>query len=189
MRRIIIFDSPDGTGKTNIAKELSRQIDVPYFKFNREHDYWRKGQFKTALEFDQPYLLQLLQQTNMSLIIDRAWPAEEVYSQVFGRETNLELIDDLDMGYSVLGAIVVVPLRSDYDENRKDELVPPEKLAELHRGYEEFCAETRCSTIRMFVDDFGDDVRVQVPLLVDAIGYIEGLPPFTRANLIIEGNT
>ena len=157
-QRIIIFDSPDGTGKTNIAQGLAEQLEIPYFKFNREHDYWRKGQFKTALEFDQPYLLQLLQQTRQSIIIDRAYPAEWVYSQVFGRETNEPLIKELDRAYAELGAWIIVPLRDSYQGNRQDEVVPQDKLTQLHDMYDVFADWTECNVLRIYVDTFGNDL-------------------------------
>ena len=62
-QQIYIFDSPDGTGKTEIGKELSRRINIPYFKMTTEHENWRKGTFKEALRFDQTYIVEFLKQT------------------------------------------------------------------------------------------------------------------------------
>ena len=170
LQRVIIFEGPDGTGKTTIARELAKKIEVPYFKFNGEHDFWRKGKFKTALEFDQPFMQQLLLQTGMDIVWDRAYPSEWVYFQVFNRETNMEVLDALDAAYARMGAWIVVTLRKDYAAGTKqDELVTREKVLELHRVYNEFCEWTRCNTIRIYVDTFGNRVERQLPALMDNI--------------------
>jgi len=36
-QQIVVLCGPDHTGKTNIARELSKVIDVPYFKSSNEH--------------------------------------------------------------------------------------------------------------------------------------------------------
>lgn len=184
-QRVIIFDSPDGTGKTNIAKSFALRHKVPYFKFNREHDYWRKGMFKTALEFDQTYLLQLLQQTRLDVIIDRAWPSEWVYSKVFRRETNISLLKELDEEYSKLGAWIVVPLRDDYSENRLDEVVPSQRLDELHDVYNEFCEWTQCNTLRIYVDSYGNNLNDEITAIEFGLNLDEASGDCHRKELIL----
>lgn len=168
-QRIIIFDSPDGTGKSNIAQGLSIRTGIPYFKMNTEHQNWRSGRFKDALEFDQTYLLQFLKQTNHSVIIDRAYPAEWVYSRVFGRETNDPLLRRLDEEFSALGTDIVIPLRHDYSRNRQDELVPNHKLNDLHRTYLDFHEWSKCKTHLLFVDDYNDNLLKELNVLQDTL--------------------
>lgn len=161
-QKVIIFDGPDGTGKTNIARELSRRMKIPYFKFSGEADYWRKGQFRTALEFDQPFMQQFLRQTGHDVVWDRAYPSEWVYSQVFGRKTNWQLLASLDQHYAYMGAWIVVPLRLDYSGNRRDEFVGSDVLPKLHDTYLRFCEWTRCSSLQIYVDTFGNDLGREV---------------------------
>jgi thymidylate kinase len=170
-QKIIIFDGPDGTGKTNIARALSGRWDVPYFKFSGEHDYWRKDKFKTALEFDQPFMLEYLKQSQASIIWDRAYPSEYVYSQIFNRETNTELLERLDREYAKYGTWIVIPLRRNYTDNEEDDLVPKSELTNLHDGYEEFCDWTECNTIRIYVDSFGNDVIREMEALQSVLKW------------------
>jgi thymidylate kinase len=165
MQQIIIFDSPDGTGKTNIAQSLSARLHIPYFKMNTEHQNWRAGKFKTALEFDQTYLLQFLKQTGHSVIIDRAYPAEWVYSKVFKRETNDDLLEEIDRGFAELRTNIVIPLRRDYSKNRADELVSNDKLPELHAEYQRFSRWSKCRSIQIHVDDFGNALHAETDFI------------------------
>jgi thymidylate kinase len=161
-QRVIIFDSPDGTGKTNISYALSQRLGIPYFKMNTEHENWRKGKFKEALEFDQTYLLQFLKQTKYSVVIDRAYPAEWVYSQVFGRETNMELLRKLDEEFARIGTNIVIPVRDDYSKNRPDEVVDHEYLPKLHQKYMEFRDWTKCHTVTIYVDSYRENLKDQL---------------------------
>lgn len=161
-QRIYIFDSPDGTGKTEIAKGLSWRIDVPYFKMTTEHENWRKGTFKEALRFDQTYIAEFLRQTRYDAILDRAYPAEWVYSRVFKRDTDELVLHKVDKQFADLGTTIIIPLRQDYSSSRPDEVVPREKLRELHDAYLQFAQWTKCNVIKLYVDDFDNDLNKEI---------------------------
>lgn len=168
-QRIIIFDSPDRTGKTNIAQGLSSEFHIPYFKMpGNEKMHWREGTFQTSLEFDQTYALEFLRQTGYSVIMDRAWPSEWVYSVVFQRKTNSKLLSELDEAYAQLGAWIVVPLRMTYEI--PDDLVPLEKQRDLHDMYNEFCDRfTMCNTVRIYVDTYKEKLADEVDDLASVL--------------------
>lgn len=161
-QKIYIFDSPDGTGKTEISKELSRRIGIPYFKMTTEHENWRNGTFKEALRFDQTYIAEFLRQTHHSVIIDRAYPAEWVYSKVFNRETDDVVLERVDRIFSDLGAFIVIPVRDDYSNSREDEVVPREKLQEIHDTYKMFAEWTKCHVIELNVDKLQNDLNAEM---------------------------
>lgn len=168
-QRVIIFDSPDGTGKTNISQALSKETGIPYFRMDTQHDNWRKGKFKTALEFDQTYISSFLRQTGHSAIFDRAYPSEWVYSQVFTRDTNTKVLFQVDEAFAKMGAIIVIPLRDDYRSNREDEVIPNNLLPEIHERYLEFKQWTQCKTVELYVEEYGDDLTREIPALLKAI--------------------
>jgi hypothetical protein len=170
-QKIVIFDSPDGTGKTNIAVALAAKLGIPYFKMTTEHENWRKGKFKEALEFDQTYLMQFLRQTRYSVVIDRAYPAEWVYSQVFNRETNIDLIRSIDDEFARMGACIVIPVREDYSKSRDDDLVNKDMLPKLHDKYMEFRDFTKCSTVTMYVDSYRENLNEELSVLVPELNF------------------
>ena len=94
---VIIFDGPDNCGKTSIAQAFARFYGVPYFK----HKTINKLNFKDTLidhisEANEMYSLDLIKQTNTSVIIDRHYPSDFVYSRMFRKrsEESLKKVDN-----------------------------------------------------------------------------------------------
>ncbi|NCY02855.1 MAG: hypothetical protein EBX36_08090 [Planctomycetia bacterium] len=63
-----------------------------------------------ALKFDPPHKLTLfladfLEQTGTSVILDRNWPSEIVYSEYFNRQTDADVVRQLDESVAVLPAV------------------------------------------------------------------------------------
>lgn len=152
---VIIFDGPDGCGKTNIAQELSRISGITYFKNEDEHRYFRSdpSYFINAIRYVDRYFTSYLEASGSSIILDRAWPSEWVYSKAMKRETDLEILRELDARHADLGTIIIVPVRSDY--SNVDETYPELKtqLQNIDRLYREFINWTKCETILLNVDD------------------------------------
>jgi len=157
-QNIILFEGADMVGKTEIAKELAKKLDIPYFKNTGE---WKsfldpKDYFVNTLRYAEPYFLSYLKQTEASVILDRSYPSEWVYSKAFGRETDDNALAAIDQKFHDLGAKIIICHRSTY-KGIKDDRFPDklgsEKLEEIDRLYDKFSAWTRCSVIRLLVDD------------------------------------
>lgn len=166
---IIIFEGPDRTGKTEMAKELANRFHIPYFKMTTEYENWQKGKFKEALEFDQPYLLEFLRQTKTSVVIDRAYPSEFVYSRVFDRQSNNDLLWKIDEGFANLGTQIIVSRRISYSESEKDDLIPDEKFPLIDKVYQDFMMRTKCNVADIFVDYFNNDLSEEMNYLAPVI--------------------
>ena len=165
-QHIVIFDGPDMCGKTAIATELSRQINVPYFKASSEHktflkdcgddrDWQEPPDFLHQLRHADPRMLDFLRQTGHSVIFDRAYPSEVVYSALFHRQTDLDAVIELDKGYADLDAKFILCARRSYD-GIHDDLKPdmgPETLRQQHELYLDFFKATRLRSMLLYTDD------------------------------------
>ena len=163
-QRIIIFEGPDGCGKTNMAMALSKILGIPYFKNSAEWDFFEKDPtyFKNCITYGAPFLLSYFQQSKASVIEDRGHPSEWVYSRVFNRETNDEILESVDQKYAALGTKIIVPVRSTYS-NVIDQFdsVDTEKLNKIHNTYMEFLEWTVCETLVINVDDENLDREIK----------------------------
>lgn len=144
-------------GKTQIAKELSRRLDVPYFKAASEHQSFLKepNKFVMQLRYADPRVADLLRQTGHSVIFDRAWPCEWVYSQALGRVTDWDALRHSDQLYASIGTKIVICRRASY-EGIVDDIDPRlngSLLAAIDGLYEEFSRWTKCETMFLNVDD------------------------------------
>lgn len=158
MQKVIIFEGPDRTGKSNIAQELSHRLFVPYFKNKDEVKNFldSKDYYVNVLRYADPYFISYLKQTGNSVIIDRHYPSEWVYSRVFKRKTDMKALRRTDEAMAALGAKIVICWRSSY-ANREDDdfpgVITEEKLQKIHDGYVRFRNWTKCESIWLNVDD------------------------------------
>jgi hypothetical protein len=174
-QRVIILVGADQCGKTEIGKALSADLGVPYWKFEREWDQFRGDPafFARTVRYGDEYFASYLAATGASVVKDRGYPCEWVYSAALRRPSDREAIERADQRYSELGAVVVWCRRSSY-AGISDDLFPgalgPEKLEEIDRLYGTFCGWTRCRVIRLNVDDANldrelEEIRIGLGLL------------------------
>lgn len=160
-QKLIFVVGPDRCGKTEIATELSKRLNVPYFKATSEHASFlssrvsKNDQFLNQLRFADPRVLDLVRQTRHSVVFDRGFPCESVYSHVLDRETDHVMLEHIDTAYAELGAMIIVCRRSSY-EGIYDDIDPsigPELLKKLDDAYVRFASRTRCKVLFLNVDD------------------------------------
>lgn len=149
-QRIFIFGGPDRCGKTTIAKTLSKVLDIPYFKPTNQQYYAMNDpkMFMMQTRYGEPKLLDFIKQTGQSVVMDRGFPCDYVYSKVLGRETDWLAIQDLDREYAKLGAIFVATLRYDYSgiEDQWSKITTA-RLRALHKTYEEYAGFTHMKSL------------------------------------------
>ena len=155
-QRVIIFDGPDMCGKTEMAQALSERLNIPYFKNENEWAFFEDdpAYFKNAATYGDPYFASYLRQTHASVIMDRWYPSEWVYSQVFDRETDPAAMTRVDEWVAAMGAVIIIPWRKSY-AGLKDqfESVTVKKMAEIEAVYKAFTAWTKCEVFWLNVDD------------------------------------
>ena len=162
---IVAFIGPDMTGKSNIAEGLSGDLGIPVFKNTYE---WKteldsEDYFVNLLRFGGPFLMDFMKQTNPSVILDRFYPCELVYSKAFKRETDTKAVAWMDNEFSKIGGKFIICLKRDYegliDDVYPDQL-PTEKLVELDSLYRDFHSTTACESLVLYTDDM--DLERQV---------------------------
>lgn len=173
---LLFFVGPDMCGKTEIAHEVSKVLDVPYFKATSEHTSFLSSrvstndQFKNQLRFADPRVYDLLRQTGHSVVFDRGFPCEYAYSAILKRETDMTMLKHMDEAWASLDARIIFCHRSSY-EGIVDDLDPTIEsgmLNRLHGAYESFCSWTKCKVLKLNVDD--EDLRREV---IDIITYLQ----------------
>lgn len=169
-RRIIIYDGPDNCGKTNMAQELSHQTEIPYFKNKDEHKYFLSdpSYFLHAIRYVDTYFTAYLEATNVSIILDRAWPSEWVYSQALGRKTDFDTLRELDERHARLGTRIIIPFRQDYSGCVDDYEAVNENIQKISDLYHEFASWSRCETLLLQVDH--EDLALEMR---DTIQFLE----------------
>jgi hypothetical protein len=163
-QKIVCFVGADRCGKTEISKEISRRLDVPYFKAASEHDTYLRHpeRFINQLRFGDTRMVDFLSQTHHSVVMDRCWACECVYSEVMGRYTDLKTLKKVDEDFAKLGAKIIICHRSSYD-NIVDDIDPTidsKRLTELDAAYKRFMMWTKCSSLLLNVDDENLDREV-----------------------------
>jgi len=156
---LLIFEGPDGCGKTNIAEAVGEKLGIPVYKSGREHEIFHdpQGQYLT-LKWANYEMIKLLETTGTSVIFDRFFPSEWVYAQVFKRKTDLELVKKYDAWWAALGGKIIWLDKTEMDT--EDELIPASKYNEIRERYFDYMKETRCD---LFYLNTGDrDLERQV---------------------------
>jgi len=155
---VVIFEGPDRCGKTNIARELSKRLKIPYFKNSVEIDKFGildDEYFTKASRYIDTYMTDFLYQTKTSVIFDRNYPSEYVYPRVFGRKQDLSILKKIDDMHVKIGTKIIIPQRSSYTDiiDPVHPQINEDRLRELDELYEEFSIWSQCEVLRLNVDD------------------------------------
>lgn len=146
----------EGCGKTHQAKELSDRINVPYFKNAAEHVHFinNPAYFRDAVRYVDTYFTSYLESvSDVSIILDRFWPSEWVYSRVFERERDEDVLASLDERHARLGTHIIIPYRTDYSRVKDDYDCVNKNIQKINDTYFEFAKWSKCKTLLLNVDD------------------------------------
>jgi len=160
-QRIIILEGTERVGKTEIAKALSASLDIPIFKAQVQKKFFMsdRSQFLPFLRFGETTLADFLEQTDTSVILDRNFPSEIVYSKHFGRPTDPDVVAQLDEAYARMNALIVVCTRLQGYVGRVDEddiTIKEDQITAIDTLYKQ-CAP-RLKTRHIFLDTSDEDL-------------------------------
>lgn len=173
----VIYDSPDKTGKTEMARELSRLTRAPYFKNRNEFGAFMSMDseyFVSTLIYAEPFFCDFIEQSKGSFIMDRGFASEFVYSKAFDRESNDDWIRRVDEMYARLGTKIIIPLRSSYigrSDPESQGKIDDKMMALLDSLYRQFSEWTKCECLVMNVDD--EDLQREMD---ETIRFLRGMP-------------
>jgi len=137
----VIVVGPDGVGKTTLVSIISYKLGIPSFKCPSEKRIFREGG-RSSLAFDYT-LTHFLEQTGYAFVSDRGYPCEWVYSSVFSRDTDMELLRLIDTAHADLGTRILY-LYSSLEPFEEDDIVPASKYEDIKLTYDEFANWTEC---------------------------------------------
>lgn len=161
----IIVVGPDRVGKTTIVDLMSRIMNVPKFKCPAEKQIFKEGG-RQSLAFDYT-LTHFIAQTGYRMISDRGYICEAVYSGVFKRQTDMELLSKIDEAHANLGTKILYLYSSEIPDE-EDDLVPKDRYWDVVRGYDTVCSLSNCivkkyDTVEMLkAYKDGGDISVKV---------------------------
>lgn len=168
----MILEGSERTGKTNIAAALSKQLGIPIFKAQVQKKFFMgdRSQFLPFLRFGETTLADFLEQTGTSVILDRNWPSEIVYSEYFNRPTDSDVTKQLDETYARMGALIVVCTRLEgyagcVDED--DPTIKEEQITAIDRLYKRRVSQVK--TRKMFLDTSDEDLNRELREIVAAL--------------------
>ena len=154
---IIAFEGVDRCGKTEISRELSRQLGSPVFKNTGEWstDLKDATYFKNLLVYGGTFLIDFISQVKPDVIFDRYYPSEWVYSRYFRRDTNDDILRKIDQKFSDIGGKIILCRRKSYYGIFDDmhEYLDSGALSALDKIYEDFAEWTKCEVFTLWVDD------------------------------------
>jgi energy-coupling factor transporter ATP-binding protein EcfA2 len=140
----VLVVGPDRVGKTTLVQHMSNITKVPAFKCPSEKQIFKQGG-RSSLAFDYT-LTHFIQQTGYRFISDRAYPCEWVYSRVFKRETDDELLQRIDEAHANLGTKILY-VHSIDQPKEEDDLVPSDMYWDVSLMYQTFCGWTNCEVV------------------------------------------
>ena len=145
------------SGKTQIAVELTKQLNLSYFKNTGEwtSDLRTPDYFKNLLIYGGTFMADFVEQVKPNVVFDRCYPSEWVYSQYFNRDSNEQILKKIDEKYAKAGAKIIICRRKSFDGIQDDlhSYLDSKALIEIDQLYEKFISWTKCEVMTLWVDD------------------------------------
>lgn len=133
---VIHFIGHDNSGKSSIAKALSHELRIPYFCNPHNAQYHSGNNNISYLHAEGLLEFHLLSECGFSLIRDRNYICEIVYSAMYNRETDIEFIHSLHKAYCTFPNFsIIYCYKEQFREKFEDEYVKEEEIFGLKALY------------------------------------------------------
>lgn len=151
---IVIFEGHDQSGKTTIANELSARLAIPIFKIERTNTWWDPF---INLRYATEAVTQFIEQTGVSVILDRWMGSDYMYDKLFDRHSDINKILNIDKRLAKLNAVIIICYKQPeyYTKDEKDgQLFKQEEYTKMTKLYEQYAEISNC---RIFMIDTSDE--------------------------------
>jgi thymidylate kinase len=164
---IIILEGHDKSGKSTIAEALSKRISLPIFKMSRPKYFWDPLSFQT---YATESITQMLEQTGVSVILDRSFPSDYMYSTLFIRPYDYERGKKTDERFATMNALIVYCYKnkSSYLEDPEDaSFISTKDYDKMKTIYSSFLRSSRTRSIEINTSD--EDLEKQLTTIINNI--------------------
>lgn len=158
---IIIFEGADRSGKSTIANALSTQLNIPYFKVHRDKYWWDPA---VNLNYLDEGITQFIEQTQISVIIDRWVPSDYMYSKLFSRDISYHKIWEIDQRFAKMNTLLVICYK-DKDKHIVDiedaDFVNPSMYDRMLELYKEYTLQSKIKNV-LFLNTSDENLQQQL---------------------------
>jgi dCMP deaminase len=156
----LIFESPNKSGKTTLARMIADYLNIQYVKLNNINvveDTAIKDGISISTHSQLETITQLHEKGVMKdVVLDRFHVSEFVYKNLLGRTYDISYIDDIEKRLSKYNDILLVRCRTSLpvlkDRWYDEKLIPTQKVTEESRLYNYFYTKTKLPVIEIDTD-------------------------------------
>lgn len=157
---LIIFESPNKSGKTTLAQMLADYLNIAYLKLNNINVI-ENTKIKDGISISTHSQLETITQLHekgviKSAVLDRFHGSEFVYKNLFNRPYNISYIWDIEKRLSKFNDIIIVRCRTSLSKLKHrwiyEQLVQNEKLTDEVMLYDLFYKSTTLPAIEIDTD-------------------------------------
>lgn len=157
---LIIFESPDKSGKTTLSRMVADYLNIPYLKLNNinvvENTEIKDG-ISISTHSQLETVTQLYEKGVMkNAVLDRFHGSEIVYSNLFKRAYDVSYIKDIDERLSKYNDVILVRCRASYTTIKSrfndEKIINESKIRALISHYKYFYNSTKLPVIEIDTD-------------------------------------
>jgi len=151
--KAVIFEGPDGCGKTHIAKAfVKRHVEFNYFKLKKDKVYVKDVSpdiLKLGHELEAEFFISFVRQVKFNAAFDRNYPSEICYGRAF-RAIDEKYWRIVDLEHSKIGTKIILCIKN---AKRKDTLFTRKQVEKVQKEYMRFAKETKCKILVLDTTD------------------------------------
>jgi len=150
---VLIFEGHDQSGKTTIAKAMSAELSIPYFKIERVDRWWDP---EINVKYTTSALTDFIRQTNANVILDRWHLSDYMYGMLFKRSVDSGRIFEIDRVLAKMNASIVICYKDPekYQADPKDsEYVAAKDYERMTDIYKTLIKWSNCKTLLLNTSD------------------------------------